>query len=232
MAIKYGVLRGRPDRYKREDNASTPHLQVRVLEASGQPWRIAVNVQSDTGSNVAFWVVDPLVGHPLLASLPGLASGFGTVTRNVDHALDYVKAPLFDWKLGRSLPPSGHASSDDLQDLLSLYLDQCKNAGGELYAFGSKFDQNLHKPIDREFGNLDGLHGIHDIHLNQGNVDDHKPDNGTFHDGGLVLRFPDRFVGLFLAFQTQCIPTDSAGNAAAGARSLGEILGLTRPVTR
>ena len=61
MAILYGVLRGRPDRYKREDNASTPHLQIRVLEKSGQPWRIAVNVKSDSGSNVAFWVVDPLV---------------------------------------------------------------------------------------------------------------------------------------------------------------------------
>jgi uncharacterized protein YukJ len=30
-----------------------------------------------------------------------------------------------------------------------------------------------------------------------------RPDNGTFHDGGLVLAFPDRYLGLFLAFQTQ-----------------------------
>jgi len=227
MAITYGVLRGRPDRYKREDNASTPHLQIRVLESSGQPWRIAVNVESDTGSDVAFWVVDPLVGHPLLASLPGLASGFTTVVRNADHALDYVKAPLFNWTLGRVLPPSGNASSDDLQDLLSLYLDQCKNAGGEVYAFGAKFDQNLHKPIDTEFGNVDGLHGVHDIHLNQGNVGSHAGDNGTFHDGGLILGFPDRYLGLFLGFQTQRIPTDAKGNAAAGARTIGEI--LTKP---
>jgi uncharacterized protein YukJ len=224
MAITYGVLRGRPDRYKREDNVSTPHLQIRVLEASGQPWRIAVNVQSDTGSNVAFWVVDPLVGHPLLASLPGLASGFGTVTRKADHALDYVKAPLFDWKLGRSLPPSGHASSDDLQDLLSLYLDQCKNAGGELYAFGAKFDRNLHKPIDIEFGNTDGLHGIHDIHLNQGNVGAHAGENGAFQDGGLILAFPDRYLGLFLGFQTQRIPTNASGNAVPGATPISQIL--------
>lgn len=184
MAIMYGVLRGRPDRYKREDKASTPHLQIRVLEEGGQPWRIAVNVQSDTGSNVAFWVVDPLAGHPLLASLASLASGFSGVARTADHALDYVKAPLFDWKLGRSLPPSGHASSDDLQDLLSLYLDQCKNAGGELYAFGAKFDKNLHKPIDIEFGNTDGLHGVHDIHLNQGNVEARTPGTtGCFTTG-------------------------------------------------
>ena len=224
MAILYGVLRGRPDRYKREDNASTPHLQIRVLDDGGQPWRIAVNVQSDTGSNVAFWVVDPLAGHPLLASLPAQPSGFSSVARNPDHALDYVKAPLFDWPLGRLLPPSGNASSDDLQDLLSLYLDQCKTAGGEIYAFGAKFDRNLHKPIDLEFGNVDGLHGMHDIHLNQGNVGAHAGDNGTFHDGGLILAFPDRLLGLFLAFQTQRIPTDDAGKAAPGAKPLSEIL--------
>jgi uncharacterized protein YukJ len=225
MAITtYGVLRGRPDRYKREDDASTPHLQIRVLDETGQPWRIAVNVQSDTGSHVAFWVVDPLADQPVLASLPVLATGFSGVAANAGHALDYVKAPLFDWKLGRVLPPSGSASSDDLQDLLSLYLDQCKNAGGELYAFGAKFDRNLHKPIDIEFGNTDGLHGMHDIHLNQGNVGAHAGDNGTFHDGGLILAFPDRFLGLLLGFQTQRIPTDDAGNAAPGARTIGQIL--------
>jgi uncharacterized protein YukJ len=224
MAIVYGVLRGHPNRYKREDNASTPHLQIRVLENSGQPWRIAVNVQSDSGSNVAFWVVDPLVGHPLLASLPAKPSGFSTVSRKADEALDYVKAPLFDWKHGRLLPPSGNASSDDLQDLLSLYLDQCKNANGEIYAFGAKFDQNLHKPIDAEFGNTDGLHGIHDIHMNQGNVGAHAGDNGVFHDGGLILAFPDRYLGLFLGFQTQHIPTDTAGNAAPGATAISQIL--------
>jgi uncharacterized protein YukJ len=131
MAILYGVLRGHPNRYKREDNVSTPHLQIRVLENGGQPWRIAVNVQSDTGSNVAFWVVDPLVGEPVLATLSGLASGFTTAAPNADHALDFVKAPLFDFSLGRALPPTGQANADDLQDLLSLYLDQCKAAGGD-----------------------------------------------------------------------------------------------------
>lgn len=224
MAIMYGVLRGHPDRYKREDNTSTPHLQIRVLDDTGQPWRIAVNVQSNTGSHVVFWVVDPLAGHPLLAPLLAQASGFSSVARNADHALDYVKAPLFDWTLGRVLPPSGNASSDDLQDLLSLYLDQCKNAGGEIYAFGAKFDRNLHKPIDMEFGNIDGLHGMHDIHLNQGNVGAHSEDNGVFHNGGLILAFPDRYLGLFLAFQTQRIPTDGAGNAAPGAKPLSQIL--------
>lgn len=233
MAIQYGVLRARPDLYKREDNAQTPHLQIRALEPSGQPWRIAVNVQSDsgsgTGSQLAFWVVDPLAGHPLLTSLSAIAPGFSVVARNADHALDYVKAPLFTWTDGRSLPPSGTASGDDLQDLLSLYLDQCKAAGGEIYAFGVKFDQNRHMPIDAEFGNTDGLHGIHDIHMNQGNVGAHAGDNGTFHDGGLILKFPDRYLGLFLGFQTQRIPTDAAGNAAASATPISQLLAGARP---
>ena len=224
MAILYGVLRGRPDRFKREDNGSTPHLQIRVLEDGGQPWLIAVNVQSDTGSQLAFWVVDPLAGHPVLAALAARSQGFTALAPNAGQALDFVKAPLFDVGLGRALPPTGVASADDLQDLLSLFLDQCKAAGGEIFAFGAKFTQDLHKPIDAEFGNTDGLHGIHDIHMNQGNVGQHAGDNGVFHDGGLILKFPDRFMGVFLAFQSQHVPTDAAGAAAPGAPAISQIL--------
>jgi len=48
----YGVLRGSPDRWVREDGDTTPHLQIRLLDRTRQPWRIAVNVQSDTGAEV------------------------------------------------------------------------------------------------------------------------------------------------------------------------------------
>jgi uncharacterized protein YukJ len=225
MALQYGVLRARFDRAKREDNLSAPHLQIRALDSSGQPWRVAVNVQSQDRSEVVFWVVDPLVGHPIIDSLPATTSGFHTTTPNAGNSLNYFTAPLFDWPLGRVLPPTGAANADDLQDLLSLYLEQCKAAGGELYAFGMKFDSNRHLPIDEEFGNTDGLHGIHDIHMMQGNVGDHEPDNGVFRDGGLVLAFPDRIVGIFLAFQTQRIPTDATGNATAEARPLSSVIG-------
>ncbi len=62
--------------------------------------------------------------------------------------------------------------------------------GGEVLAFGAKFDRNLHKPIDHDFGNVDGLHGIHDIHLNQGNVGAHAADNGAYQDGGSCCVHP------------------------------------------
>ncbi|MFV8164297.1 DUF2278 family protein [Mycobacterium sp. 134] len=225
MAISYGVLRARPDRFVREDGQSSPHLQIRAVDDSGQPWRVAVNVESNDGSEVVFWVVDPLVGHPIVNGLAAVASGFSFTQATSAASLDYVKAPMFDFTLGRALPPSGNANADDLQDLLSLYLTQCQAAGGELYAFGAKFDRNLHKPIDTDFGNTDGLHGVHDIHMNQGNVGAHSGDNGAFHDGGLLLAFPDRVVGILLAFQTQRVPTDPQGNAAPGAQPLSRLIG-------
>ncbi|MEU7907114.1 DUF2278 family protein [Actinoplanes sp. NPDC049118] len=230
MAGGYGVLRADLDRWVREDDQSTPHLQIRALDRTGQPWRIAVNVQSDTGSEVVYWLVDPLLGHPVLAGLAALPTGFSTAHRSPASALDYVRAPLFDWRAGTALPASGSASADDLQDLLALHLQQCRNAGGELFAFGSRFDRNLHKPIDAQFGNTDGLHGIHNIHLNQGNTGRHADDNGTLQDGGLILAHPDRHVGLFLAFQTQRVPTDDDGGPAAQSRLIGELIaGRTPP---
>ena len=74
----YGVLRGSPDRWVREDGDTTPHLQIRLLDSTGQPWRIAVNVQSDTGAEVVYWLVDPLQGHPILGGLANLPTGFSS----------------------------------------------------------------------------------------------------------------------------------------------------------
>jgi uncharacterized protein YukJ len=228
MTNGYGVLRARLDRWVREDGKSTPHLQIRALDRTGQPWRIAVNVQSDTGSQVVYWLVDPLLAHPVLGGLPALPTGFSTAAPSTATALDYVRSPLFRWEAGIALPASGSDSADDLQDLLALHLQQCRTAGGEVFAFGVKFDRNLHKPIDAQFGNTDGLHGIHDIHLNQGNTGRHAADNGALHDGGLILAHPDRYVGLFLAFQTQQVPTTDTGAPAPQSQPIADLI-RTRP---
>jgi hypothetical protein len=41
MAVIYGVLRGKLDRWKREDpppgSPKSPHLQIRVLDGHGKP---------------------------------------------------------------------------------------------------------------------------------------------------------------------------------------------------
>jgi uncharacterized protein YukJ len=230
MAINYGALRGTFDRAKREDDRGSPHLQIRVL-ADDTPWRVTVNVESEDGSDVVYWVVNPITNHPILNAIAGLPVGFTAVRRDAAHALDFVKAPLFDFAAGLVLPSSGSANADDLQDVLLMHLHQLKSAGGNLIAFGARFGRNRHRPIDREFGNRSGRNGIHDVHLNQGNRrgSGHASDNGTFHDGGLLLAFPDRSVGLFLAFQSQAVPTDKNGDPVSGSRYIRDLLGRYVP---
>jgi uncharacterized protein YukJ len=191
-----------------------------VLDGHGKPWRIPVNVRSGdvTKSLVIFHRADPLLGHPILAALPLLATGLTDLhhkPRSATNALDYSRAPLFDWPTGVALPPTGPGADDDLQDVVSRQLQNLKVTGGELFAFGSHFHDPAPKPgIDTEFGTKDGMH---DIHMNQGNAPhEHDEDNGVFNDGGLILHFPDHFVGLFFRFKTQWLPTDPHGNRIPG----------------
>jgi uncharacterized protein YukJ len=197
---QYGVLRGRVDVFKREDDLSTPHLQIRVVDGRNQAWRVPVNVLSADQSRLVFHRADPLQGHALLAALPQVADGFTLLppsARAATSALDYFRAPLFDWTNGVAIPPTGPGANDDLQDMLLTYLKQLHEQGGELFAFGAKFpepgEQPNPRPIDREFHTVQG---VHDIHLNQGNPNPGSvaKDNGVFQDGGLILRFGSRYA--------------------------------------
>ena len=57
--------------------------------------------------------------------------------------------------------------------------------------------------------------GIHDIHMNQGNVEKWKGDNGIWQDGGILIHFEkeEEWIGIFLAFQSQSWCTDDEGHA-------------------
>jgi|SoiMethySBSTD1v2_1073268.scaffolds.fasta_scaffold04741_11 uncharacterized protein YukJ len=217
MAVIYGVLRATVDRFKREDVAPgstrSPHLQIRVVDGQGHPFRIPVNVRSGDPekSLVIFHRADPLLSHPIVASLNEIPSGLTDLNheaRSASNALDYLRAPLFDFPTGIALPPTGPGTDDDLQDVVSRQLTELKVRNGELFAFGSHFHDAQPKPgIDAEFGTKDGMH---DIHMNQGNAPhQHDEDNGVFNDGGLILKFPDRVTGLFFRFKTQFLPTDN-----------------------
>ena len=224
MSVIYGVLRGKVDRWKREDpppgSPKSPHLQIRLIDGQGTPWRIPVNVRSGDPqkSLVIFHRADPLLSHPILDQLPALPSALTDLNdqpRAASNALDYSRAPLFDWPTGIALPPTGPGDDDDLQDVVGRELNTLKASGGDLIAFGSHFHDPAPKPgIDTEFGTKDGMH---DIHMNQGNpAGPFLDDNGVFNDGGLLLRFPDRVAGLFFRFKTQFLPTDEHGNRIPG----------------
>jgi hypothetical protein len=60
--------------------------------------------------------------------------------------------------------------------------------------------------------------GVHDIHMNQGNSGQFTRDDGVWQDGGLLVHFPgeSRWVGIFLAFQSQAFHTDDSSGHAIG----------------
>jgi uncharacterized protein YukJ len=119
--IHYGILRGRVDVFKREDDLSSPHLQIRIVDGLNQAWRAPVNVLSADQSRVIFHRADPLQNHPILAALPQASAGFSAVpppARSASSALDYFRAPLFDWPTGIAVPSTGPGANDDLQDVL------------------------------------------------------------------------------------------------------------------
>ena len=54
MAIRYGVLRGHVVKLLHHDaDDPSPHVEV-LVETPGGPWRLAVNVRSDDGTDLLF----------------------------------------------------------------------------------------------------------------------------------------------------------------------------------
>lgn len=98
MSIFYGVLQGKADIFKREDNDATPHVQIRVIDSNNQAWRVPVNVLSADQSCLIFHRADPLQSHPVQAGLANLAPGFTPLPsneRSASNALDFFRSPLF-----------------------------------------------------------------------------------------------------------------------------------------
>jgi uncharacterized protein YukJ len=201
--VQYGLLRGKVVRFGTEDGTKTPHFQIIVQDDVPQIWRVAVNVRSDDGSNDQAIVVDPLENHPVLGGLSAVGVGYTALPNHVPGlALDYVRQPLFNPADLQALPPFG-SDKRGLEDILSQLAQDALNgaAGVTIYVWGSRFDVGNH-PVaaDNTYGDKVG---IHDVHMNQGNPPPHERDNGVYQDGGIIFHFGDRYVGVFMKFQSQ-----------------------------
>jgi uncharacterized protein YukJ len=212
--VKYGVLIGRPVERRREAGIDSPHYQIRMVTDAGAQYRAAVNVLSqESPSELLYAIVDDLQ-HPVTASVAGLASGWHDLPAR--GGLDFVRGNLITRGQMRSLPPDAAGPDNDLADLLDLHVQHAiGRADARLYAFGAPWGPETVR--DKIFGFKPG-NGVHDIHMNQGNSARFAGDDGVWQDGGLLLHFPSesRWVGIFLAFQSQAWHTDDVTGHAIG----------------
>src|SRR3954469_19221904 len=208
---KYGVLAGRVTERKLASGSSN-HYEIHV-QAAGEDFRIAVNVQSVDGSEVLFHV-DDAFDHPVTAALAALADGHHLVPMTPDGlAIDYVRAGYVAKADMVPLPVTGNDDNDLNDQIDSLVQRAMNSAGARIFAYGSFFKDPPNKK-DKYF-DFAPSQGIHDVHMNQGNDPGHKGDDGVWSDGALLFHYPARqqWAAVFLAFQSQSWITDSKGHA-------------------
>ena len=214
---RYGVLKGKALAAKREDNESTPHYQIHVVAANVH-YRLAVNVKSKSTPSELMFVLNDNFQHPITAHLPDLAEGFTALASAPGgQALDYIRANLFNRLDMRILPATLPGPDNDLSDQLEHFIKRAiQEPDAKVFAFGQRWGPEP-TTKDKIFNFLPG-NGVHDIHMNQGNVAPFLGDDGVWQDGGLMLQFPStqQWVGVFLAFQSQAWHTDdSTGHTSA-----------------
>ena len=219
---EYGVLCGRALASRREGSRDSPHYQVHVVDDDGTDYRIAVNVLSQLAPSELLYLVDDNLSHPISPLLDGLGSGWHRLAPAPGGPnLDYIRANLFEPAQMRPLPPDVTGPDNDLADLLDHYIGRAiEEEGARLYAFGERWGPEADVE-DKVFGFRPG-NGVHDIHMNQGNSGSFRGDDGVWQDGGLVLHLPaaSRWVGVFLAFQSQAWHTDdTTGHASRVCRA-------------
>lgn len=210
MSLKaYGVLKGRAIS-RRLGSGSSPHYQIRIVDEIGTHYRIAINVKSQLAPSELMYYVKPFFIHPLTDIVSILPSGFSRLPSNSSSgALDLIRGNLMPPEMMTPLPHDLPGPDNDLNDKLDQIVQRAMaDEEALVYAFGERWGPEAEK-ADKYFGFVPG-NGIHDIHMNQGNVGRFTQDDGVWQDGGLLFHFPlqQQWTAVFLKFQSQSWHTD------------------------
>lgn len=210
MPLKmYGVLKGRPiDR--RFGSGGNPHYQIHVVDETTD-YRVAINVASQLAPSEVEYLIDSHFQHPFLAQIEAFAAGWHPLAprKRDEPALDFIRTNLFDPGKMVPLPLNVPGPDNDLNEKVDLYVQRAlTDEDATVYAFGERWGPEP-RIKDKIFG-FDPGNGVHDIHMNQGNVGRFVQDDGVYQDGALMLHFPgqNQWVGIFLKFQSQTWHTD------------------------
>ncbi|WP_342423826.1 YukJ family protein [Paenibacillus sp. FSL E2-0178] len=194
--LKGKIIRGIPAPTTRD---STPHYHA-VVKADGREYKLAINVQSREQPSELLYLVGDKFNSEQITHLQSLKDGFTKISKsNRDEiALDYIRGGLFDPSKMIALRFNEDGPDNDLNEKVDAYLQRAiKDETAKIYVYGEPFPG-----------------GIHNIHMNQGNVKKYRADDGIWQDGGIVIHFEqeDKWLGLFLAFQSQSWCTDDQGH--------------------
>lgn len=125
---KYGVLVGRVADRRLASGASN-HYEIRV-QAAGQDYRIAVNVQSVDGSEVLYHV-DEAFDHPVVPELAALPEGHKIVPMQPNGlAIDYVRAGFVARGDMVPLPVEADGDDNDLNDKIDSFVQRAMTSDG------------------------------------------------------------------------------------------------------
>ncbi len=209
MAIaNYGVFKGRAIS-RRLATGSSPHYQIHLVDEDGNHFRVAVNVLSKTAPSEVMFYVKPFFIHPVTDIVKAFASGFNPLASVPNSgALDFIRGNLFPSGMMTPLPINTPGPDNDLNEKLDQVVQRAMSDEDALiYAFGQRWGPE--NKADNYFGFKPG-NGIHDIHMNQGNVGRFRDDDGVWQDGGLLFEFPNQnqWTAIFLKFQSQSWHTD------------------------
>ncbi|MDR5781675.1 DUF2278 family protein [Caballeronia sp. LZ065] len=213
-----------------------PHYVIVSEDQEGNEFRIVTNVKSDsslTGPEGYFVLYqwNQYFEHPMTADLEKIAAGVSTSNF---PKLDYVHdTKLVDLNAMRPIALDEEGEHNDINELLNEMLQLDMSGDGVPYVYPTptyKDNRRGWKPAKDitvyGFGFLfePDKDGLHETHMNQGNpkpakgskVRDHSNENGVFQDGAVMVEVDGKFQALFVAFQTQLVPTDNRGYPIPG----------------
>lgn len=199
MPRNYGVLKGKVVGYTPPGRDSTPHCTVIIIGENNRRYNIIVNVHSREYPHEILYYAGKNFHSDQITHLPKLDYGFTEINNsNREIALDYIRGNLLDRCKLAPLPVTKPGEDNDLKEKFEDYMKISENNENiDIYAFGQ------HIPP-----------GIHDIHMNQGNLPRYRGDDGIWQDGGILFhdRENNNWEAVFIAFQSQSWCTDDNGH--------------------
>jgi len=227
MPLKnYAILKGNVIRGVRA-KAGKNHYSIHVVDEQ-LDYRIAINIRSSArnfGRDLWFYL-DEDFDHPILEKLEGLpierkifpGNASNDERRDSGICLDFIRMNLFDRNKMKIFPSQLDGADNDLNDRIdTLVQNMIGNEDNLIYVFGETWINEPEK--DKVFG-FDPGNGLHDIHMNQGDMTgDYVKQDGVYQDGGLIFYFAARkkYVAYFTKFQSQSWHTDdNTGHAISG----------------